>query len=992
MLTRLLKQSIITMCKEAVQYEKGLEIDALICISIDNERQQIVIKIHELFQKHPKTKSILSSILSTPNQVDIDQEGKKPKINLTQPDEGETATGSANNNAPLVVGNFSSDGSDNSAGRDNMNESVSSATVLKHGHVSQNENVNCAGSDGDIYTEMVDNDIQLVHNSYEMNQLVKNTDNKVINDAKNAGQHVAEKSLSDGKLDNVKSTNTKLQPSSLQNIHCKNCDQVLENGTTYEQHNANIHALYTCFVCLNTFTSRNNMNRHIRLHSGAKPYTCPKCPERFTRKDDVKRHLLRHEFDKPYRCAICCKGYSDKIGMRGHIEREHGSKQCYSCPRCGKCYCDFDVFQLHKKSHTEFQQYSCSLCNFTGSNALMYSKHMLSHKTNKKYACAHCDLGVDYKDPFLYTTHLKTHRSDPLVKSFKCCFCDVSLATYELFVRHEHSHVQRKTHHVCYVCNETFECRDKFHEHILTHEHNKGISHPLELSEIENHDQEDNEKVLEDDAIQKGAHPIALREDKTLHPIELREDKTPHPIAIREDKTPHPIALREDKTPHPIALREDKTPQSFALSECNRIDECLDYWCAECSKGFATERILENHILEIHEQDESVIEETVNGNYSAAENPQISERRQDQVIAQTNISNELADNFKKRMPHYKSEMVKQSDLPKELKNDRKRYMLIVPYNSEVSAGNSSTNINTDHNMDTCKRLDVNSNQAEKLPSLPEFRKEGEDDDGPRSKLPKLFHLMAEPPPSSTTKAAMTATERYGIKTEQTSGDRSDVNQNIVFGGHLNLNVIKTEKDDRVNCNNNGVQDSRMPAVYEPKTSTYSDSSVHSISSESSAAARDNPRVQVLPNASLKMKVRPPGFEKVVTPSVLFRTKAPFNCEDCNEVFDDFSSFDQHGICVHHSFICEYCGKVFTAKPNRERHVRYHTGEKPYQCELCEESFFRGDDLKYHRTAKHGDVRPYACTGCKRTFIWNKDLLKHLKYNPHHTSDTLIIHD
>lgn len=48
---RLLKQSILTVCKEAVAYSQRLEIDGIICISPENQDKQIVVKVHELFKK-----------------------------------------------------------------------------------------------------------------------------------------------------------------------------------------------------------------------------------------------------------------------------------------------------------------------------------------------------------------------------------------------------------------------------------------------------------------------------------------------------------------------------------------------------------------------------------------------------------------------------------------------------------------------------------------------------------------------------------------------------------------------------------------------------------------------------------------------------------------------------------------------------------------------------------------------------------------------------
>lgn len=98
-----------------------------------------------------------------------------------------------------------------------------------------------------------------------------------------------------------------------------------------------------------------------------------------------------------------------------------------------------------------------------------------------------------------------------------------------------------------------------------------------------------------------------------------------------------------------------------------------------------------------------------------------------------------------------------------------------------------------------------------------------------------------------------------------------------------------------------------------------------------------------------------GFERVVTPQVLFRAQSRLDCKSCDLQFQTFADLESHTAAEHRRFLCEFCGKGFTAKPNRDRHVRYHTGERPYRCTLCSQAFFRGDDLKYHRTTKHAHV-------------------------------------
>jgi len=50
--------------------------------------------------------------------------------------------------------------------------------------------------------------------------------------------------------------------------------------------------------------------------------------------------------------------------------------------------------------------------------------------------------------------------------------------------------------------------------------------------------------------------------------------------------------------------------------------------------------------------------------------------------------------------------------------------------------------------------------------------------------------------------------------------------------------------------------------------------------------------------------------------------------------------------------CPLCGLVISHSNNMSRHMRTHTGAKPYQCIHCEKAFSQSNDLKKHMRAKH----------------------------------------
>ncbi|KAF8495938.1 hypothetical protein F5888DRAFT_510267 [Russula emetica] len=87
-------------------------------------------------------------------------------------------------------------------------------------------------------------------------------------------------------------------------------------------------------------------------------------------------------------------------------------------------------------------------------------------------------------------------------------------------------------------------------------------------------------------------------------------------------------------------------------------------------------------------------------------------------------------------------------------------------------------------------------------------------------------------------------------------------------------------------------------------------------------------------------------------------------EDCGDVFDDLSTFIRHlhedHIGVHKSnYTCEWATCTRRGLPQTSRfalisHLRSHTGEKPFTCELpeCDKSFTRSDALAKHMRLQH----------------------------------------
>ncbi|CAL1274871.1 unnamed protein product, partial [Larinioides sclopetarius] len=53
--------------------------------------------------------------------------------------------------------------------------------------------------------------------------------------------------------------------------------------------------------------------------------------------------------------------------------------------------------------------------------------------------------------------------------------------------------------------------------------------------------------------------------------------------------------------------------------------------------------------------------------------------------------------------------------------------------------------------------------------------------------------------------------------------------------------------------------------------------------------------------------------------------------------------------------CDTCGRGFKASSNLRVHLRVHTKERPYSCEICNKSFIYSSGLRSHKLRLHSDV-------------------------------------
>ncbi|XP_043265068.1 zinc finger protein 236-like [Colletes gigas] len=107
---------------------------------------------------------------------------------------------------------------------------------------------------------------------------------------------------------------------------------------------------HKCWVCQAAFRKISHLKQHHRRHTGERPYTCTKCDRRFTSNSVLKSHLHTHEDSRPYGCSICNAKFSTQSSMKRHLVT-HSNKRPYMCPYCHKTFKTYVNCRKHMKIH-----------------------------------------------------------------------------------------------------------------------------------------------------------------------------------------------------------------------------------------------------------------------------------------------------------------------------------------------------------------------------------------------------------------------------------------------------------------------------------------------------------------------------------------------------------------------------------------------------------------------------------------------------------------